>query len=73
MWNFKIQKDHRIEHNKPDIVLLNKEEKSCNIIDVACPFDTIIVSKERLKIVNYCDLKYEIKLFGAVVQFKSSQ
>ena len=73
LWNFKIQTDHRIEHNKPDIVLLNEEEKSCNLIDVTCPFDTMMVSKEREKIVNYYDLKYEIRLFGTVVQFKSSQ
>ena len=51
LWDFKIQTDHRIEH-KPDIVLRNKEEKSCIII-VACPFDTKIVSKEREKIDNY--------------------
>ena len=27
--DFKIQLDHYIEHNKSDIVLLNKEDKSC--------------------------------------------
>ena len=51
-------------HNKPDIDdigLLNKEEKSCLIIDVACPFDTRIDSKEREKTENYHDLKYQIK------------
>lgn len=63
LWDFKIQNiiDHHIEHNKADIVLLNKEEKSCIIIDVACPFDTRIVRREREKIDNYCDLKYESK------------
>ena len=43
-------------------------------IDVACPFDTRVVSKQRQKIDNYCDLKYEIKSeFGTVVQFSSVQ
>ena len=32
LWEFKIQTDHHIEHNKPDILLLNKEERSCWII-----------------------------------------
>ena len=47
LWGFKIEMDHHIEHNKPDILLLNKEERSCWIIDIACPFDIRIVNKER--------------------------
>ena len=59
LWDFKIQTDRHIDHNKPDIVLLNKEEKSCFIIDVACPFDTRIDSKEKNE--NYHHLKHEMK------------
>ena len=36
-WDFKIQLGHHIEHNKPDIVLLNKEDKSCIIVDQGNP------------------------------------
>ena len=61
LWDFKIQTDRDIDDNKPDIVLLNKEEKSCLIVGVACPFDTRIDSKERVKIENYHDLKHEMK------------
>ena len=50
LWNFKIQTDRHIDHNKPDIVLLNKEGESCLIIDVAYPFATRIDSKEREKL-----------------------
>ena len=28
------------EHNRPDVVVLDKIERSCNVIDIACPFDT---------------------------------
>ena len=45
----------------PLFVLLNKEEKSFPIFDVACPFDTRVVSKEKEKIENYHDVKHEIK------------
>ena len=62
LWDFKIETDHHIEHNKPDILLLNKEGRSCWIIDIACPFDIRIVNKEREKVENYHDLKIEIKL-----------
>ena len=60
------------EHNKPNIALLNKEEKSGIIINVACPFDARIVSKERQKVDNssYCDLKYEITRFFNCRTFK---
>ena len=61
LWDFKIETDRHIDHNKPDIVLLNKEIKSCLIIDVACPFDTRIDSKEREINENYHDLKHEMK------------
>ena len=36
LWDFKIQIDNKIEHNKP---VLNEIEQKCLIIDVACPFD----------------------------------
>ena len=56
-WDFKIQLEYHIEHNKPDIVLLNREDKSCIIVNVACPSDTRIITKKREKIDNYYALK----------------
>ena len=50
LWDSSIQTDHEIEHNKPNIVLLNKDDKSCTIIDVACPFDIRIVNEGREKL-----------------------
>ena len=59
--DFKIQKDHRIDHNKPDIVVLDRQSRSCLIIVVACPFDTRVTNKEQEKVENYQDLKREIE------------
>ena len=75
LWDFIIRSKNRPshEHNKPNIVLSNKEEKPGIIINVACLFSTRIVSKEREKVDNYCGLKYEIKRFGTVVHLKSFQ
>ena len=42
LWDFKIQTDNKIEHNKP---VLNEIEQKCLIIDVACPFDTWMKEK----------------------------
>ena len=33
--------------NKPDIVVMDKKERKCLIIDIACPFDTRISEKEN--------------------------
>ena len=60
LWNFKIQTDNKIEH-EPEIVVLDKIECTCLIIDVACPFDMQVKDKEKEKIENYQDLKQELK------------
>ena len=60
IWDVLIQTDKKLEHNKPDIVVVNKETNACLIIDVACPFDTRVIEKEREKITRYEDLKWEI-------------
>ena len=40
LWDFRIQTDDHLDHNRPDIVVLEKEERECFIVDVACPSDT---------------------------------
>ena len=60
LWDFSMQTESKIEHNRPDIVVIEKKSKTCYIIDVACPFDTRIEKKEMEKKDAYCDLKYEI-------------
>ena len=58
--DFSIQTEMKTDHNKPDLILLEKREKICYIADIAWPFDTRIEKKEKNKIKNYTDLKYEI-------------
>ena len=60
LWDFPIQTDKKLEHNSPDITVIEKKTKKCLLIDPACPFDTRIEKKEEEKCSNYCDLKYEI-------------
>ena len=52
LWDFPIQTDHQLDHNKPDIVIHYKQKQECQILDVACPFDTRVKSKEKEKIDN---------------------
>ena len=60
LWDFSIQTDHHLEHNKPDILIHEKTSRGCYIIDVACPFDTRVKTKELEKVERYQDLKREI-------------
>ena len=61
LWDLKIQTDNKIEHNKPDIMVLDKIERKWLIIDVACPSDARVKDKEKEKVENYQDLKRELK------------
>ena len=64
LWDFRIQTDHHLDHNRLDIVVLEKASRVCQIIDLACPFDTWIAKKHREKIDQYQDLKSKYKRCG---------
>ena len=40
LWNFNVQCDHIIEAKRPDIVVVEKEEKVYKIIDISIPGDS---------------------------------
>ena len=61
LWDFSIQTDHKLEHNKPDILVIDKVQQAVFIVDIACPFDSRIEKKEAEKIQHYLELKREIK------------
>ena len=61
LWDFMILCDHRIEYQKPDIVVVEKEEKKCLIVDIAILDDKNVGVKEEEKIQKYDKLKWEIK------------
>ena len=49
----KLLCDHVIEARRPDIVVVNKQEKKCPIIDIAVPADKRIGKKENEKVEKY--------------------
>ena len=50
--NFSIQTDHFIEAWRPDLVVVDKKERSCKIIDFSVPGDSRIEENEKDKIEN---------------------
>ena len=61
LWDFNIQTDHAIQHRRPGIVVLYKNERKCHLIDTAVPGDKRIELKEQEKIDNYTELRHEVK------------
>ena len=55
-----IQTDRTITANRPDIVIKNKRENKCTLIDVAIPSDKHTSIKVSKKLSKYKDLEIEI-------------
>ncbi|XP_067951365.1 uncharacterized protein [Watersipora subatra] len=50
LWDFNVQTDKVIEARRPDLILINKETKQCQVIEIAISGDTRVVQKEDEKI-----------------------
>ena len=61
LWDFTIQTDNTIQARRPDLVIINKIEKTCHIIDVAIPGDERVSAKETEKIEKYDELRRELE------------
>ncbi|XP_068734746.1 uncharacterized protein [Montipora capricornis] len=60
LWDFNIQTSTYIQARRPDMVVVDRDKKTCNIIDVAVPVDAGIVEKEKEKVEKYQDLRREV-------------
>ena len=58
-----------MEARRPDLILVDKQAKSCVIIDVAIPGDCRIHEKEIKKIEKYQNLKRELKRLWSLKKF----
>ena len=53
LWNQAVHTDTEVTANSSDIIIKNKREKTCTMIDVAIPADTNVVQKEVEKKLKY--------------------
>ena len=65
-----LQCDREVKARKPNIVVVNKNKKSCAIIDIAIPGDIRVSEKEMEKTERYQDLKTEIKRLWNIKNIK---
>jgi 23S rRNA pseudoU1915 N3-methylase RlmH len=61
LWNQRIQTDREVLANRPDIIIKNKKDKTCLLIEVAIPSDKNVIQKEAEKKLKYKELSKEIQ------------
>ena len=61
LWDFSVQTDKLIHARRPDIIVVDKTNSTCQLIDIAVPGDTRTYDKETEKIEKYQELAREIK------------
>ena len=60
LWDIPISTDRPHVFNRPDIVVRDKKNKKCFIIDISCPNDINVAQKEQEKITKYSGLRLEL-------------
>jgi hypothetical protein len=60
LWKQAVHTDREVTANRPDIIIKNKEAKTCTLIDVAMPAVRNVVQKEAEKKLKYKSLGIEI-------------
>ena len=61
LWNQAVHTDREVTANRPNIIIKNKKEKTCTLIDMAIPADRNVVQKEAEKKLKYKSLCIEIQ------------
>jgi hypothetical protein len=61
LWNKEVQTNREVLANRPDIIVKNKKDKTCLLIDVATPSDRNVIQKKAKKKLKYKHLSIEIQ------------
>ena len=64
LWNQAVHTEREVTTNRPDIIIKNKKEKSCTLIDVAIAAHKNVVQKEAEKKLKYKSLCIEIRVWN---------
>ena len=66
MWDTPIQTDGEIKANRSDIVIKNKKEKNCLLIDMSIPTEKNTSVKVTERLSKYKDLEIEVQRMWGV-------
>ena len=70
-WNTSINLPTKVEHNKPDIVIWDIDEKKCVVVEVSAPLDTNISARTSWKENVYIPLIGEMKRIYREYKFET--
>ena len=59
LWDVEIQTDHLISTRRPDLIIINKKERTCRIVNFAVPAEHRLKLRESEKRGMYLDLPRE--------------
>ena len=60
-WDRPIETTIKLEHNRPDVVILNREDNEWTIVEFSVPWDKNVLLKEEEKVSKYIPLAKEIR------------
>ena len=69
-WNLSISTAQKVPHNKPDLVIWNTKEKTCNIVGFSCPAEINITKKEEEKLSAYVPLVRNLQIMHPNYHYK---
>ena len=68
LWDFSLQTAHNHGGNRPDIVLFAYQQRQIYFIEISCPADINVISKEEEKLLKYRDLAADFQqMYGMPV------
>ena len=60
-WNLPIKTANKVEYNRPDVVIWNRETKVCHLVEISVPQDIDISNQQVVKRDKYIPLVSEMQ------------
>ena len=60
-WDIPVKLSNRVKHNRPEMIIWDKQKLQCKVIDFSVPLDNNVPMKETEKINNYIPMISELQ------------
>ena len=60
-WDRPIETTVKLDHNRPDIIVMDRQDNECIIVEFSVPWDKNVLLKEEEKVSKYIPLAKEIR------------
>lgn len=65
-WDQKVITPNALDHNRPDLVMIDRNDRKWKLVDFSVPWDKNVVNKEQEKIKKYAKLASEVSRMNSV-------